>query len=85
MAASRIIQRAVFLASFLQLVLCLGSVRPAWADKPEVAMFYDALAALWQLGRLRQIRAGVVSHQGVILLASLSGRPLDAQPQRLGL
>ena len=45
MAARRIIQRTVILACFLQLALGLGSVRPAWADKPEVGMFYDALAA----------------------------------------
>ena len=36
MAASRIIQRAVFIAYFLQLALGLGSVQPAWADRPEV-------------------------------------------------
>ena len=44
MAARRIIQRTVMLACFLQLALGLGSVRPAWADKPEVGMFYEALA-----------------------------------------
>ncbi len=44
MAARRIIQRTVIIACFLQLALGLGSVRPAWADRPEVGMFYEALA-----------------------------------------
>ena len=70
MAAGRITPKIVILTCFLQLALGLGSVRAVWADRPEVAMFYDALAPLWQLGRLRQIRAGVVSHQGIIILAS---------------
>jgi hypothetical protein len=45
MAARRIIQRTVILSCFLQLALGLGSVRPAWADNPEVNMFYEALAS----------------------------------------
>ena len=44
MAAGRIIQRTVILSCFLQLALGLGSVRTVWADRPEVGMFYDALA-----------------------------------------
>jgi hypothetical protein len=44
MATKRIIQRTVILACFLQLALGLGLGQPAWAERSEVAMFYDALA-----------------------------------------
>ena len=44
MAARKLIQRTVILACFLQLFLGLSSLRPVWADSPEVSLFYDALA-----------------------------------------
>ena len=44
MAARRIIQGTVIIACFLQLALSLGSVAPAWAQRQDLGMFYDALA-----------------------------------------
>jgi hypothetical protein len=44
MPARRIIQKSVIFACFLQLALGLGSLRPAWAERPAAGMFYEALA-----------------------------------------
>ena len=85
MVARRIIQAIVIIACFLQLAVSLGSVQPVWADNSEVSMFYDALAphGNW----VDYGKYGPVWYPTKVssVLASLSGRPLDAQPQRLGL
>ena len=60
-------------------------MRPVWADSPEVSLFYDALAPDGNWVDYGKYGPVWVPYQGVIILASLSGRPLDAQPQRLGL